>query len=201
MNKVISVFKRVIDRVLVVFLAGVLVIASTACSGPASAGVAGTDRPGVSGEGKIHGNSGGYQTELYDPIQDQKGGMNEYSDVDPRLNTEPTAAKTRELLDNAEQTTVYPTESNKENLQRGLDRTRDLGNVVQEGTRDVSQRARETVDNVTGTVDQARKNVSKDSRRATEAASDYVQDKTNTAASRSQRTLDKAQDFVDRNLD
>lgn len=184
MNKAISFLKNTLSRVLVVFLAGVLLVFSTACSGPASAGVAGTDRPGVSGEGNINGSA--QQHELYDPIQERKGGMNEYSDVDPRTDTSGADAKAKQLIDTTERNMIDQTDDVSTNTRRILDKkgdnARDFGDTVKEGGRKLREQTRETIDTATDATDRARQDLSKNSRQAAEKTSDYVQDRVNDAA-------------------
>lgn len=201
MNKAISFLKSALNRVLVVFLAGVLLVFSTACSGPASAGVAGTDRPGVSGEGSQHGPI--QQHELYDPIQDRQGGMNEYSDVDPRFSMDQTNEKARELIDTTERNMIDMTDDVGTNTRRTWDKKvenaeqEDFGDNAREGVQNLRQQARESANTVTNAADRARQDFTKNSRQAAEKTSDYVQDRTSAAANRTQRALDKAQDAID----
>jgi ElaB/YqjD/DUF883 family membrane-anchored ribosome-binding protein len=199
MNKVISLIKRFrFDRLVVVFLAGVLLLVSTACSGAANAGVAGTDRPGVSGEGRINRQNAGQQTELYDPIQPREGGMNEYSDVDPRVDTSGAEAKTRQLIDTTERNVIDQTDDVGTNTRRILEKkgenARDFGGDVKEGARELGRQTRETANTAREGVRQAGEDFSKNSRRAADA----VQDQTGEAIDRTQRGLSNAQDATER---
>lgn len=176
MNKAMSFLKNTLSRVLVVFLAGVLLVFSTACSGPASAGVAGTDRPGVSGEGNINGSA--QQHELYDPIQERKGGMNEYSNVDPRTDTRGADAKAKQLIETTERNMIDQTDDVSTNTRRILDKkgenARDFGDTVRESGQKARQQARETIDTATDATDRARQDLSKNTQRAVDKAQDAV---------------------------
>lgn len=57
-------------------LAAIVVLVTTACS---------PNSPSVTGSGSYYDKKG-QNTELYDPIQPRKGGMNQYEDTDPRRN-------------------------------------------------------------------------------------------------------------------
>ncbi len=92
MNKIISAYKRLgLARILSVFLAGVFLLITTACGDSSSLNAS----PGNTD--KVIPN----QTELYDTIQPREGGMNQYSDTDPRQNTSGVKAKSKAAMDKA----------------------------------------------------------------------------------------------------
>lgn len=66
-----------VRSLLAVVLAAVVVLVTTACN-------ANPPAPNVSGTGSYY-NKKGQNTEIYDTTQPRKGGMNQYSDVDPRF--------------------------------------------------------------------------------------------------------------------
>ncbi len=72
------------------FLAIALLVTTTACNGSEVASKANLDNPPA---GKI--------TELYKPITPEVGGMNNYSDVDPRVDTSKVDAKVDRLINQA----------------------------------------------------------------------------------------------------
>jgi len=204
MNKAISFLKRIrLAQVLVIFLTGVLLVFNTACSGAADAGitptdrgVAGTDRPGVSGEGRTNGRNG-YQSKIYDSVQPKEGGMNQYGDVDPRVQPAGTSAKAKALVDNAKRNVNDQTNdlgtSAKRILDKGAENVRDLGDQLKSGGRELRQQTRNNVDTARDNVRDTAKHASRNTRRAADEASDYAKDRANEATNRTQRTIDKAQ--------
>ncbi|NJN58781.1 MAG: hypothetical protein HC879_15420 [Leptolyngbyaceae cyanobacterium SL_5_9] len=185
MNKVFSALKRTqIVRVLVIFLAGVSMLLSTACSSTPNA-------PKVSGEGSYTG--GAPQMEIYKRVQPNEGGMNEYSNVDPRANTSRAEAKAKGLVDNAER-----------NVRRGFDDVREapdqLGKVVREGGRNLNEQAQQTTKELQQGIREGSRNLSRNARETREGAANVVQDvkgRTNEAVRDTQRALDNASDMLD----
>jgi ElaB/YqjD/DUF883 family membrane-anchored ribosome-binding protein len=212
MNKAISFLKRIrLAQVLVVFLAGVLLVFNTACSGAADAGitptdrgVAGTDRPGVSGQGSTNGRNG-YQSKIYDSVQPKEGGINEYRDVDPRVQPAGTSAKAKALVDTAKRNVIDQTDDLGTNTKRILDKkaenARDFGDSLKSGGREIRQQTRDSVETARDNVRDAAKDANRNTRRAADEASDYVKDRANEATNRTQRTVDKAQDSFQDQVD
>jgi hypothetical protein len=83
---------RVISRAVLSLLAVVLLVTTTACNnaGEMKAKVDPTRTDNTQQAGKL--------TELYKPIAPAEGGMNNYSDVDPRQNTAEAKAKADRLI-------------------------------------------------------------------------------------------------------
>jgi hypothetical protein len=171
-------------RVLVVFLAGVSMLLSTACS-------SGPNTPKVSGEGSYTGNAP--QMEIYKRVQPNEGGMNEYSNVDPRTDTSRAEAKAKGLVDNAER-----------NVRRGFDDVREapevLGNYVKEGSRNLGEQARQTTGELQQGAREGSRNLRRNAAEAREGAGNVVQDvrgRTNEAVRDTQRALDSASNKLD----
>jgi hypothetical protein len=83
--KLKSLYKTVLS-----FLAIAFLVTTTACNGAEVASKTNLDNPPP---GKI--------TELYKPITPEVGGMNNYSDVDPRVDTSKVDAKADRLIEQA----------------------------------------------------------------------------------------------------
>ncbi|MBD2070896.1 hypothetical protein H6F93_25840 [Leptolyngbya sp. FACHB-671] len=185
MNKAFSWLKRnQLVRALVVVLAGVSMLLSTACS-------SGPNIPKVSGEGSYTGNAP--QMEIYKRVQPNEGGMNEYSNVDPRANTTRADAKAKGLVDNAER-----------NIQRGFDDVREapevLGGYVKEGGRNLGEQARQTTNELQQGAREGSRNLRRNAAEAREGAGNVVQDakgRTNEAVRGTQRALDDASNKLD----
>lgn len=141
-NKISRTFSalgfRSISRTILSLLAVVLLVTTTACNGAeTNAKVAPTQttnpRPG-----KI--------TELYKPIAPPAGGMNNYSDVDPRQNTSEADAKAKQLIDKTESLTKGGTNPFKQ-LGKQLD-DKGIPERAGETAEKINRSAKETADDV-----------------------------------------------------
>lgn len=129
-TKVVSLFKSIsLKQVCVALMAGLVLFTTTACNPPSSR---------VVGEGS-YDKKIGTQTELYDPIQEPQGGMNTYSDVDPRTPTRKTDNRAEDLVQNA-----------KANLKNRADDAGDLVDNVKQTPRLFEKSTRVTGDQVRG---------------------------------------------------
>lgn len=213
MNKVISWLKSLrLDRILTVFLASVLLLASTACGGSKVLAKSADDvRQEV---------PGGAVTSPY------KGGMNNYSDVDPRKSTSETQAKAKALVDNAQrninQKSVDSREQYVENFQNGAplgERVRRLGENIGEAAEDITEEASDrTQRTAKKAADAAQSKVQSDLastkrtmnnaaeasedlgnkiQRNTQDTADAVKSKVNRDINRTQRAIDNAADAMD----
>lgn len=145
MNKLFGWLKSIrLDRILTAFLVGILMFVSTACSGVASAKTADQIRPEV---------PSGAVTNEY------KGGMNDYSDVDPRQSTSGAKAKAKGLIDNAQrnikENSVDSVDQYVENFRSGTplgERVRnigeDIGDSAKKLTKDVKKGSKDNFENL-----------------------------------------------------
>jgi hypothetical protein len=133
----------VLSLVAVVFL-----FVSTACNGSE---VAKVDRPSVDNP------QANKVTELYKTIEPREGGMNNYSDVDPRVDTSEAKAKTDRLIkktDDLVNKDTNPFQSaRKEFDKKGIkdraeDFSKDLGKAVKENTKDFAKGTERGFENV-----------------------------------------------------
>jgi len=159
MNKVIAAFKRIrLGQIFVVFLAGVLLIVSTACSSvQAKAPAAKNPRPEVPGGTATSPNS--------DVINTYEGGMNDFSDLDPRATETARSAadKAAALKENAERNVIDQTSDVGENTKRILDKkgenAADLGKNVQRSAEETKNKAQSAADDVAKSTKQAAQDV------------------------------------------
>jgi hypothetical protein len=117
------------------FLVVVILVATTACNGSQVTSKTNLDNPP---SGKI--------TELYKPITPEVGGMNKYSDVDPRVDTLKANAKAEQLVEKANSSQgqdVNPLNQIKKQLDR-----KGIQERVKETADGVSQSAQETVEGI-----------------------------------------------------
>lgn len=145
MNNIIAVLKRLqLKRILVVFLSGMLLLVSVACSQP-------------SAQAKSSSTSGDTEPILKNPKGTKEDDMNKFSDVDPRRETTSAAeSKAKQLINQSEK-----------NLQKTKG-PRDIGKVVRtespgEQLKDIPERAGGTAkgfgENVSGSVPKQAENL------------------------------------------
>lgn len=185
MNRIIASLKNIrLDRILTVFLAGILLFVSTACNGSVSAKTADKVREEVPGSA------------VTSPYE---GGMNDYSDVDPRANTSATKAKAKGLVDNAQsnlEKRADDAEQYVENYRGGAplpERVQRIGENVGEAAANVRD------DIVKGTKENTQ-NIQKTASKSSDAAQDAsenVKSKVSKDVNRAQRAVDKAADAID----
>lgn len=183
MNKVIAWLKGIqMDRVLTVFLVGLLVFVTTACSGGASAKTADEVREEVPGSAMTN---------------EYKGGMNDYSDVDPRQDIKQAQTKAKALIENAQknidQKSVDSREQYVDNLQSGTP----LGERVQRIGENVGKAAENLKEEVSkGAQENLQKaqDVAHKGKDAADKAGSAVQSKVKSDIKTTQQTLDKAKD-------
>lgn len=203
MNRLISAFKRTnLFRVVTVFLAGVLVFFTTACSGGAQAkAIDKNPRPEV---------PGGAVTSPYE------GGMNSFSDVDPRADDSGASAKAKGLIDNAEANlekradspekyvsnykSGTPIQERVENLVKNVteptkESAEDLAKGTQRGVRNVKENTQNAANEAPKTFDQAKRNAgntAEDTANAADKIKDTFQGAVQGITGNAKNTVDKA---------
>lgn len=139
MNRLISWLKSIrLERIVAVFLASILLMVTTACNN----GVQAKTADDVKASNLRKEVPSGAVSSPYE------GGMNDYSDVDPRKNSTEANAKAKGLVDNAQRNidekSIDSPEQYVENYRSGtpLDqRVRNLGEDIGESAKDVTNQA------------------------------------------------------------
>jgi predicted small secreted protein len=188
-----------LERTVIAVLAGILLLTTTACNPPS---------PEVSGTGSYNqkvGQQKDIQQDIYGTNQRQKGGMNTYSDTDPRRNVKGADAKARALVDQANRNTnrVNDPEDFAESYRSGrpLDQrvrnvtervgdafnglTDDVSEGTQRGVRNLQENVKDAGRDARGVAQDVRQNTreaGKSVQRAAEDAKDYAQDRANDTA-------------------
>jgi uncharacterized protein YjbJ (UPF0337 family) len=136
MHKLMAWLKNIrLERVLTAFLVGLLLFVSSACSNKVQAKTADQIREEVPSNAV---------TNQY------KGGMNNYSDVDPRKNTTEANTKAKALVDNA-----------KKNInEKSVDSLEQYGQNYRSGT-PIGERVKRIGEDVSNSVENLKENVSK----------------------------------------
>lgn len=135
MQKLFSTIKRLnLFRVLTVFLAGVILFVSTACS-PAN----------VQAKGLEAGKNPRPEVPNQAITNQYEGGMNDFSDVDPRFDSSRANSKAEDLINKSEgnlQKSVDSTEQYARNYKSGTplgERIENLGEDISESTKDLTK--------------------------------------------------------------
>lgn len=212
MNSVVSFLKTLrLERIIIVFVAGVLLLLNTGCSRP-DVQASRPDSGRVlshesSGQGGTYNQRRGQQTELYDTIQERKGGMNEYSDVDPRVNTRGADAKARALVNNAEnnvQKVQNPEEFAEEyrqgkpfgeRVQHVVDR---VTNATENTANDAAKGTRRGIENLKDNSQTAVDEVSEGARHASQNTSNAAKNQIKRSARGVQEGVENAADALNR---
>lgn len=117
------------------FLVVAILFITTACNGSE-----------VTSKANLDNSRSGTITELYKPITPQAGGMNQYSDVDPRIDTSKVDTKAERLIKNANRSQGKNLNPLKQ-IKKELD-YKGIQERVENTADSVSQSAQETVDDI-----------------------------------------------------
>ena len=192
MKKVITWLKSIrLDRILTVFLAGILLFVSTACG---SSKVLAKTSDNVREEVPSSAVSNPY-----------KGGMNDYSDVDARRDTSESKAKAKALIENAQKNidekSVDSREQYVENYKSGTplgERVRRLGEDIGESAENVaegvSKGTKKGIQNIKENAQEAPGYVKQTAKETADVDFEKAQAKTNNSIKSTQQALDKAGD-------
>ncbi len=201
MSKIASWIKKIkLNQIVMTFLAGVLLIVSTACNGSVQATTPGADtRPevpsGTQPSGKVTpGNNprpevpGEATTNRF-----EKGTMNEFSDLDPRAkNVEQAANKAEALKQNAERNVIDQTGNLGENTKRILDKK---GENAEDFGKNVQRNAESAKDKLQGTAEDLKRGTQK----GTENIKDNTYDATKGVSRAAERTTENAKQAIREN--
>jgi hypothetical protein len=141
--KLKSFYRSVLSLVAVIFL-----FVSTAC---------GTSEVTRAQQPNVDNPQANKVTELYKTIEPREGGMNNYSDVDPRMDTSEAKAKTDRLIKKTDTLVKKDTNplkevrkefDNKGVKDRAEDFSKDLGRSVKENTKDFAKGTERGFENV-----------------------------------------------------
>ncbi len=195
MNRVIASLKKIrLGQVVTAFLAGVLLLVSTACSsGKVQAGtpVNGVRQEVPAGLEAVPGKKNP-RPEVPDQAETntfKRGTMNEFSDVDPRTNMSPTTEKAKALIDNAERNVIDQTSDVGENTKRILDKkgenADDFGKNLRQSAEDTKYKAQGAAKDVTRDA----KDVAKDAKNATQDTTKGMTRSVNRTAEDAKQTI------------
>jgi ElaB/YqjD/DUF883 family membrane-anchored ribosome-binding protein len=150
----------------------------------------------------------GQVTEFYDSIQPVEGGMNNYSDVDPRQNTSKADAKAEKLVKGASHSEKKSVNSPVDAVKKELDKE-PIPERIQKFSKDIGKSAQKAVDRVSDETQKGTNNLSKNTtslldktQSRAETLAQQAQDKVDDVGSAAKQTSDsvvsKAQEGVDK---
>jgi hypothetical protein len=175
MKNIIQAIKSINFRqILTVFLAGCLLVISTACSQDDVAKTGAAAKTGTSA--KMEASRLASDTyDKYDANQDYKGGINAYND-DRRYN-EKTAAKAKGLVDTAKRRQADDLGEYVDNVkERGINEK-----TTKEATKGISRRLEENKDNALGYIDDKSDKLQRNLGKVPGGAKDVFDEATDTA--------------------
>jgi hypothetical protein len=228
MKKLISLLKSLqVPKILISGLAISFLVLNTACSQPNVSAIDSDTRvlpaatsPSVSSPSRedVDAAPAGQVTELYDTIQPELGGMNNYSDVDPRQDTSEAARKAKQLSQNARRQQAQGANNPREaidEVKKELDR-KSIGERAQDFSNNVSSSAQKKTDELSKATQKGMKNISNNTRKFDDSAKSATGELTEKAEKRfqdsgdavektaknisknTQQGVDKIQGFIDK---
>lgn len=187
MNRVISWVKSIrLGKIITVFLSSILLFVISACN---STGVLAKTADQVREEVP-----GGAATSTY------KGGMNDYSDVDPRQDTSGAQAKAKELIDNAEaniEKRAGDVDQYRQNYQSGTplgERVRRLGEDVKSSADEVTEGVAKGTQRGVENIKENAENAAEGSKRTAENVKENTKEAGRNLTDGTKRAADKLSD-------
>lgn len=157
MKKLATWLKNIrVDRILTVFLAGILLFVSTACG---STKVLAKTADNVREEVPSRAVTNTYQ-----------GGMNDYNDVDPRRDTSEAKAKAKSLIENAQRNINEKSVDSREQYVENYRTGTPLGERVRRIGEDIGESAEEVAEGASKGVQKGVQNIKENAQKAP----DYV---------------------------
>jgi gas vesicle protein len=163
------------------FFAVILLVTTTACNGTNStAKVDPLTNSNNPAPGKV--------TELYKPIAPAEGGMNNYSDVDPRIDRSAAKAKAERLIDKTDKLKQGGTNPFKQ-LGKQLD-AKGLPERLEDTSKQITRSAQETADDVVKGTKRGYSNLK-------ENTNNFTEDVKSSLENTKQKAVDRAEDLKD----
>jgi hypothetical protein len=182
MKKLISLLKSLqVPKMLISGLAILFLVLNTACSQPNVSAIDSDTRvlpaatsPSVSSPSRedVDAAPAGQVTELYDTIQPELGGMNNYSDVDPRQDTSEATRKAKQLSQNARRQQAQGANNPREaidEVKQELDK-KSIGERAQDFSKNVSSSTREKTDELSQATQRGMKNLGDNTKKLGDSA-------------------------------
>lgn len=209
MKKVVALLKNIRPlKLLTVFLAGVFLFVTQACN---SGNSVGATTPSQTVPRQIIGEEqhAAPNSEVYVPkgsniLSPNEGGMNNFSDVDPRRQGASVKAKAEALKQNAEQNVIDETSNIGENTRRILDKKGDnvdqIGKNLQQNAQETADKAKSSATDFARGTSKGIENIKDNTSDAAKGAARNAQGTAEDAKFNAQRSADKAGQAVNKSL-
>jgi ElaB/YqjD/DUF883 family membrane-anchored ribosome-binding protein len=230
MKKIISFLKaKRISQLISASFAVLFLLVTTACSQPSVSGNEGksdaakvaVQNPPSKVASPYRQDKGnvpeGQVTEFYDSIQPVEGGMNNYSDVDPRQNTSKADAKAKKLVRQASHPEAdkfdNPLDAVKKELadepipERVQKFSKDIGNSAkklakdtsdesQKGIKNIKENSKSFAENTKSTAESTADRLTQNLQNTADDTSNVVKQTADKLISKTQNGVDKTQNFI-----
>jgi gas vesicle protein len=163
------------------FFAVILLVTTTACNSTNSTAK-------VDPLTNSHNPAPGKVTELYKPIAPAEGGMNNYSDVDPRMDKSEAKARAERLIDKTDKLKQGGTNPFKQ-LGKQLD-AKGLPERIEDTSKQITRSAQETADDVVKGTKRGYSNLK-------ENTNNFTEDVKSSLENTKQKAVDRAEDLKD----
>lgn len=147
----------------------------------------------------------GQVTELYDTIQPEIGGMNNYSDVDPRQDTSEASRKTGELFQKAHRQQAEKVNNPREaidEVRKELDK-KSIGERAKDFSKNVGSSTQKKADDLTQATQKGVENISSNTKKLGEnikSATDMATKKVEKGVRDSESAVDRATQKISQNM-
>jgi hypothetical protein len=180
MKKLVSLLKSLqVPKILISGLAILFLVFNTACSQTNVSAMdsdprvlPATTSPSSPSRKDVDAAPAGQITELYDTIQPKIGGMNNYSDVDPRQDTSEAKTKARQLSQNARRQQAEGANNPREaidEVKKELDK-KSIGERAQDFSKNVSSSTRQKTEELSQATQKGMKNLGDNTRKLGDSA-------------------------------
>lgn len=207
MNKFISWVKNIRPvKILTAFLAVTILLFTQACgsqvdaTAPAPTNKSYETPRNIKGPQSAEPNSEVYVPKGTDATSPYEGGINNFSDTDPRSKAAKAdvKAKTEAFKENAEQHLDNRSGNVQENVRRVLDDREELGKNIQRGAANIKDKTQESAEDFAKGTKRGVENIQENTKDAAKGAADNVQGAVEDTKYNAKRTVDKAGEAVNR---
>jgi hypothetical protein len=204
MKKVVALFRNFRPiKLLTVFLAGLVLFFTQACNSVAATTPT-APRQTIGEQQSAPPNSEVYVPKGSKALSPVEGGMNNFSDVDPRVQGANVKAKSEALKQNAEQNVIDETSNVGENTRRILDKKGDnveqIGKNLQQNAQETAEKARSSATDFARGTKKGVENIQENTSNAAEGTAKSAKRAAEDTKLNAQRTAGNAGEAVNRTV-
>ncbi|WP_211178420.1 hypothetical protein [Brasilonema octagenarum] len=196
MKKIVALFKNIRPiKLITVFVAGMILFITQACSS-----VAATSPRQTVGEQSAPPNSETYVPKGANVNSGYEGGMNNFSDLDPRTSDGKFKAEAEALKENAEQNIQNSSSNAAENIRRVGEDTGKVGRNIQKETGKITEKLQSEAENFAEGTKRGIENIKENTSDAAQGTAKTVQRSAENTKISAQRAAEDAGNAVDKKL-